>query len=99
VVVAAQHRSSWWWPPVVLGVLVLTSLVIVPPGQTSVVRFFGRYVGTVDRPGFWWVLPLTVRRRINAQVEMLLRRALADAGRMPRHAQPVRRPGRPPSTT
>ena len=48
--------------------LVATSLVVVPPGQTSVVQFFGTYVGTVRRPGFWWVLPLTVRRRVSVRV-------------------------------
>jgi hypothetical protein len=37
-------------------------------------------------------------RSLNAQVEMLLRRALTEAGRMPKHAQPLRRPGRPPNT-
>jgi regulator of protease activity HflC (stomatin/prohibitin superfamily) len=42
--------------------------VIVSPGQTSVVQFFGRYVGTVRRPGFWWVLPLTLRRGVSIRV-------------------------------
>jgi len=37
-------------------------------------------------------------RSVNAQVEMLLRRSLADAGRMPRTAKPIPRRGRPPST-
>ena len=37
------------WLPILLAVIVLTSLVIVPPGQTSVVQFFGTYVGTVRR--------------------------------------------------
>lgn len=36
-------------------------------------------------------------RSLNAQVEMLLRRALADEGRMPQHAQPLPRRGRPPT--
>jgi regulator of protease activity HflC (stomatin/prohibitin superfamily) len=53
---------------IVVFALVLTSLVIVPPGQTSVVQFFGTYVGTVRRPGFWWVLPLTIRRRVSVRV-------------------------------
>ena len=48
--------------------LVATSLVVVPPGQTSVVQFFGTYVGTVRRPGFWWVVPLSVRRRVSVRV-------------------------------
>ena len=35
-------------------------------------------------------------RSVNAQVEMLLRRALSDAGRMPREAKPLPKRGRPP---
>ena len=34
-------------------------------------------------------------RSTNAQIEFLLRRALADAGRTPDKARPMRRPGRP----
>ena len=60
--------SGWVWLPVVIGVLVGLALVVVPPGQTSVVQFFGTYVGTVRRPGFWWVLPLTVRHRVSVRV-------------------------------
>jgi hypothetical protein len=36
-------------------------------------------------------------RSTNAQIEYLLRRALADAGRLPRHAGPMRPRGRPPA--
>ena len=34
-------------------------------------------------------------RSTNAQIEFLLRRALAEAGRLPSHAREMRRPGRP----
>jgi hypothetical protein len=34
-------------------------------------------------------------RSVNAQIELTLRRALADAGRMPKEAAPQRRRGRP----
>jgi hypothetical protein len=34
-------------------------------------------------------------RSLNAQVQMLLRRALTDAGRMPKQAGPIPRRGRP----
>ncbi len=37
-------------------------------------------------------------RSLNAQIEMLLRRALDDAGRMPRQAAPIPKRGRPPKT-
>jgi hypothetical protein len=35
-------------------------------------------------------------RSTNAQMEFLLRRALAEAGRLPAQAGKMRRPGRPP---
>ena len=35
-------------------------------------------------------------RSINSQMEIVLRRALTDAGRMPRRAAPLPRRGRPP---
>jgi hypothetical protein len=37
-------------------------------------------------------------RSTNAQIEFLLRRALADAGRLPGRARPMRPRGRPPAT-
>jgi hypothetical protein len=36
-------------------------------------------------------------RSLNAQVEMLLRRALTDEGRMPARAKPLPKRGRPPA--
>jgi hypothetical protein len=36
-------------------------------------------------------------RSANAQIEFLLRRALAEAGRLPRDVDPIRRRGRPPA--
>jgi hypothetical protein len=36
-------------------------------------------------------------RSLNAQIEVLLRRALDDAGRMPEHARAIPRRGRPPT--
>ncbi len=61
MVLAGQHARDWIWLPIVV-------FVVVPPGMTSVVQFFGRYVGTVSRPGFWWVLPFTIRRRVSVRV-------------------------------
>jgi hypothetical protein len=36
-------------------------------------------------------------RSLNAHIEMVLRRALNDAGRMPHQARPIPRRGRPPT--
>lgn len=77
IVLALCALAGWWavgnnqgllWLPILVFALVATSLDIFPPGQMLVVQFFGRYVGTVARPGFWWVLPLTIRRRVSVRV-------------------------------
>jgi regulator of protease activity HflC (stomatin/prohibitin superfamily) len=67
-ILAGLNSPNWIFLPILVFVLILTSLVIVPPGQTSVVQFFGRYIGTARRSGFWWVAPLTVRRRVSVRV-------------------------------
>jgi regulator of protease activity HflC (stomatin/prohibitin superfamily) len=68
MVLSAHDAVAVIWLPILVFVLVVTALVIIPPGQTSVIQFFGHYVGTVGRPGFWWVLPLTVRRGVSVRV-------------------------------
>jgi SPFH domain / Band 7 family len=60
--------SAWIIAPIVMGSLVATSLVIVQPGHTKVVRFFGSYVGTVRRTGLWWIVPLADRRGLSIRV-------------------------------
>jgi regulator of protease activity HflC (stomatin/prohibitin superfamily) len=62
------HGSAWLAAPIVVGVVVVTSLVIVQPGHTKVVRFFGSYVGTVRRTGLWWIVPLADRRSLSIRV-------------------------------
>mgnify|MGYP001795713119 CR=1 FL=1 len=69
VIVLKDSMPSWLVAvPIVVFVIVLGSLVIVPPGQTSVVQFFGRYVGTLRQQGLSWVLPLTTRRKVSVRV-------------------------------
>jgi len=53
---------------IIVGVVLVLALVVVPPGRTQVVLFFGRYVGTVRSSGFWLVLPLTTRRTVSIRV-------------------------------
>jgi regulator of protease activity HflC (stomatin/prohibitin superfamily) len=53
---------------IIVAIVVASSLVIVQPGQTKVVRFFGSYAGTVRRSGLWWVTPLSDRRTLSVRV-------------------------------
>lgn len=63
--------------PVAVILLVLVQLfvavlwlgfTIVLPNQARVLVFFGRYVGTLSEPGFWWTNPLTSRQNVSLRV-------------------------------
>jgi hypothetical protein len=54
--------------PIVVAAVISASLVIVQPGETRVVRFFGSYVGTLRRTGLSWLLPLSDRRKVSIRV-------------------------------
>jgi regulator of protease activity HflC (stomatin/prohibitin superfamily) len=68
ILIARSSAPAVAIAPAVIGGLILTSLIIVQPGQTKVVRFFGSYVGTVRRPGLQWILPLADRRSLSIRV-------------------------------
>src|SRR6185436_7294130 len=42
--------------------------VVVPPNTARVVLLFGAYKGSLKSSGFWWVNPLTLRRRVSLKV-------------------------------
>ena len=52
----------------VLTILVATAITIVGPGDTRVLQFFGRYVGTVRSPGLKLTLPLVMGRKVSVKV-------------------------------
>jgi regulator of protease activity HflC (stomatin/prohibitin superfamily) len=68
IILAANDKPGMLWLPIAIFVVVITSLVIVAPGQSSVSQFFGHYIGTISRQGFWWVAPRSVRRGVSLRV-------------------------------
>jgi regulator of protease activity HflC (stomatin/prohibitin superfamily) len=65
---ALLSGSAWIIAPIVVAVVIASSLVIVQPGHTKVIRFFGSYVGTVRHTGLWWTIPLSDRRSLSIRV-------------------------------
>ncbi|MCL4540024.1 MAG: SPFH domain-containing protein [Bacteroidetes bacterium] len=56
---------------IVLGVVCLAlfgfcinGFFVVQPNEARVLVFFGTYVGSVVKPGFWWSNPLTVKKHV-----------------------------------
>jgi regulator of protease activity HflC (stomatin/prohibitin superfamily) len=52
----------------IIDVLILSGFVVLNPNEAAVVQFFGRYLGTVRKAGFHWVLPLTSKRKVSLRV-------------------------------
>ncbi len=48
-----------------LGIFILAGLTLVNPNKSKVLVLFGEYIGTIDKPGFWWVNPFTVRKSVS----------------------------------
>jgi len=46
----------------------LPGLTVVNPNEAKVLTLFGVYKGSIKVPGFWWVNPVTSRRRLSLRV-------------------------------
>jgi regulator of protease activity HflC (stomatin/prohibitin superfamily) len=57
-----------WMAVIAVAGVCIGGLTVVNPNEAKVVLLFGDYKGTLKRQGFWWVNPLTVRRRISLRV-------------------------------
>src|SRR5262250_1336213 len=62
------------WPGVgallvwVFALVSLAGLFVVNPNEAQVVLLFGNYVGTQRTPGFFWMNPFCVKRRVSMRV-------------------------------
>jgi regulator of protease activity HflC (stomatin/prohibitin superfamily) len=52
----------------VAACLMVAGLIVVPPNQSRVMVFFGRYIGSVRESGFWWINPFTIRQRVSLKI-------------------------------
>ena len=53
---------------VVIFALFVSGLVVISPNDARVIQFFGKYVGTIDRPGFHFTWPLTDKKKISKRI-------------------------------
>ena len=71
--VGAIQTESFWLMGTSLLVLILSGLsyaglTVVNPNESKVVQLAGVYKGTIKTQGFWWVNPLTTRRKLSLRV-------------------------------
>lgn len=73
LLVSAAVTASGWGIAACVVVLSLDSfsfagLTVVNPNQARVILLFGRYQGTLKEAGFWFVNPLTARRKVSLRI-------------------------------
>jgi len=72
---AAVHKSAAVaWLGVVLAfatILVWRGLTPVVPGRAHIIQLFGRYQGTIRKPGLQWVNPFTNRIAVSTRIRNL----------------------------
>jgi len=67
-------KAKQAWPSagftvvVVAAAIMLGGFIIVEPNEGKVVLLFGNYLGTVKKPGFWWMNPFCTKRRISLRI-------------------------------
>ncbi len=59
----------WYFFPLTFIIIVcLVGLITVQPNDSRVIIFFGSYSGTVRDTGFWWINPLTIKRKVTLRI-------------------------------
>ncbi|UFJ59696.1 SPFH domain-containing protein [Brevibacillus sedimenti] len=51
-----------------LAAVGISGFFIVQPNEAKVLIFFGQYLGSVRRSGFWWGTPFTIRKKVSLRV-------------------------------
>ena len=62
------------WGGILLAIdifLIFPGFLIINPNQSMVLTLFGKYIGTVKADGFFWVNPLTAKRRLSLKANNL----------------------------
>ncbi len=60
--------------PILIGIgalalaVLASGLCMLSPGDAKVLEFFGSYIGTIRKPGLWFVKPFSVKKKISVKV-------------------------------
>lgn len=56
---------------IILSIISFCGFILVEPGQTRVLLFFGRYKGTFTRSGYYWINPFISQKKLSLRVRNL----------------------------
>lgn len=59
----------WFFVPILLVIILISSgFIVVQPNDSRVLILFGKYTGSVRTPGFWFVNPFTIRKKVSLRI-------------------------------
>ena len=58
-------ESFWFLFAIVAAILIAFGFIMVQPNNSRVLLLFGKYVGTVNKNGFYWVNPFYSKKKIS----------------------------------
>ena len=63
-----EQNILLWITVLIVASICVGGLTVVNPNQARVFQLFGRYKGSLKEQGFWWVNPLTTRRKVSLRI-------------------------------
>ncbi|KAF0149548.1 MAG: hypothetical protein FD143_2721 [Ignavibacteria bacterium] len=68
ILVKEPSRLAYIIPIFVTALIMLGGLTIIQPNESVVLILFGKYIGTIRESGFWFVNPLTTKKRVSLRI-------------------------------
>ena len=62
------RATGLWVGLIAIGGFCFRGLTVMNPNEAKVIQLFGTYKGSIKKQGFWWVNPLTMRRRVSLRI-------------------------------
>jgi len=69
IVTFAMEIPAAGIPLAVVAFFMIFGFLVVNPNQSSVLTFFGKYVGTVKQNGFFWTNPFYLKKKISLRAQ------------------------------
>lgn len=58
-------KSFFFIIPVFIAILISAGFIMVQPNNSRILLLFGKYVGTINKNGFYWVIPFYTKKKIS----------------------------------
>ncbi|MBU2952119.1 SPFH domain-containing protein [Tamlana agarivorans] len=65
IAIVALTRSIFYIVPFILCAFIFKGFIMVQPNNARVLLLFGKYIGTVNKNGFYWILPFYTQKKIS----------------------------------